>query len=76
MATKIVRTVINMAHDLGLRSVAEGIETPEQCAALVDLQCDELQGYLFGRPRPMEQLVRSMVSESGRGEAHAAARRR
>jgi EAL domain-containing protein (putative c-di-GMP-specific phosphodiesterase class I) len=60
-ATKIIRTIIHMAHDLGLRSVAEGIETTEQCALLTRLDCDELQGYLFSRPQPMESLIHSIA---------------
>ena len=60
-ASKIIRTIIHMAHDLGLRSVAEGIETPEQCALLTKLECDELQGYLFSRPQPMESLIASFA---------------
>jgi diguanylate cyclase (GGDEF)-like protein/PAS domain S-box-containing protein len=59
-ATKVIRTIINMAHDLGLHAVAEGIETPEQRAVLTSLQCDELQGYLFSRPQPMGLLIRDM----------------
>jgi EAL domain-containing protein (putative c-di-GMP-specific phosphodiesterase class I) len=41
-----------MAHSLGLRVTAEGVETAEQAAYLTDLQCDSLQGYLFSHPEP------------------------
>ncbi len=46
----IVKTIIAMAKTLGLRVVAEGVETEEQKALLVNEGCDDLQGYLLGRP--------------------------
>ena len=46
----IVGTIITLAHTLGLRVTAEGIETPAQRALLQELGCDEGQGYLFARP--------------------------
>ena len=50
----LVSTIINLAHSLKLKVVAEGVETEEQLALLRVLGCDELQGYLFGRPAPSE----------------------
>jgi len=46
----IVQAMVVMAHGLGLRTVAEGIETPEQFNYLLSLGCDEGQGYLMSRP--------------------------
>ena len=53
-ATMIVRTIIGLAHNLGLSVVAEGVETPRQLGIIRDLNCDQAQGYLLGRPLPMD----------------------
>jgi EAL domain-containing protein (putative c-di-GMP-specific phosphodiesterase class I) len=46
----IVRTIIALGHNLGLKVVAEGVETEDQIAFLADNACDELQGYYFSKP--------------------------
>ncbi len=48
----IVKTVVNLAHSLGLEVVAEGIETPRQEALLKEFGCDFGQGFLYARPLP------------------------
>ena len=48
----IVRSIIVMAHNLGLEVVAEGVETATQAAFLRAEKCDELQGYLYAKPLP------------------------
>ena len=55
-ATSLLKLIIDTGHLLGVRIVAEGIETPEQAAHLIELGSDELQGYLFGRPVPPADL--------------------
>ncbi len=54
----IVSGVIAMARSLGLRTIAEGVETPEQAAALSREGCDEVQGYWYARPMPAGQHER------------------
>ena len=52
----IVQAIISMAHALGHRLVAEGVETASQLAHLHELHCDLLQGFLLSRPVPPEQV--------------------
>lgn len=53
---KLVETIINIARTMEMNVVAEGIETEEQQAVLTSLGCDYLQGFLFSRPLPAEQV--------------------
>jgi diguanylate cyclase (GGDEF)-like protein/PAS domain S-box-containing protein len=52
----IVRTIIALGRNLGLKVVAEGVETADQMRFLREHACDEVQGYFFSRPLPAEQL--------------------
>jgi diguanylate cyclase (GGDEF)-like protein len=49
---RIVSAVVDLAANLGLRSIAEGVETADQLQRLRELGCDQAQGYLFARPTP------------------------
>jgi EAL domain-containing protein (putative c-di-GMP-specific phosphodiesterase class I) len=51
-----VGTAIAMGHGLGMRVVAEGVETGEQLAILRSLGCDAIQGYHTGRPQPASSV--------------------
>jgi EAL domain-containing protein (putative c-di-GMP-specific phosphodiesterase class I) len=52
--TVIVQTIIGMANNLGIESIAEGVETEEQRAFLEQHGCNLYQGYLFSRPVPLD----------------------
>jgi diguanylate cyclase (GGDEF)-like protein len=53
---RIVSAVVDLAANLGLRSVAEGVETEAQRDRLRELGCDQAQGFLFGRPMPSSRV--------------------
>ncbi|MBF0135527.1 MAG: EAL domain-containing protein [Magnetococcus sp. DMHC-1] len=59
----IVSAIISMSHNLDLRVIAEGVETEEQFAFLQRHDCDEVQGYLLGRPMPADQFERLLVQK-------------
>ena len=54
---KIVRSTIDLAHNLGLKVVAEGLESPKAWKLLAGLHCDQAQGYLVSRPIPAEDFL-------------------
>jgi EAL domain-containing protein (putative c-di-GMP-specific phosphodiesterase class I) len=54
----LVEAIVRVAHHLGLRVVAEGVETTTHRDALRDLGTDDAQGYLFARPLPAEEFMR------------------
>ena len=60
---KMVATIIEMAHSLGIEVTAEGVERPEQLEILRSLGCDSAQGYLFGRAtfEPLPELLRETI---------------
>ena len=53
----LVSTIISLAHSLKLRVIAEGVDSEEQAKMLRLLRCDELQGFLFSRPIPFDELT-------------------
>jgi EAL domain-containing protein (putative c-di-GMP-specific phosphodiesterase class I) len=54
---KIVRSTIDLAHNLGLTVVAEGIESVKALRILASLACDEAQGYFIARPMPADEFA-------------------
>ncbi len=56
-AQSIVQAIISLGHALGLRVIAEGVETAAQAEALARLGCDDAQGYVFSRPLPPAELT-------------------
>ena len=59
---EMVRTIITLAHNLGLTTIAEGVETAGQVRRLSVLGCDYAQGFLFGRPMMPEAAHRLLAS--------------
>jgi diguanylate cyclase (GGDEF)-like protein len=61
----LVSVIINMAHALKLNVVAEGVETEEQQRQLRLMRCDEMQGYLFGKPVPVDVFEKKYLMAAG-----------
>lgn len=55
----ILASIVNMAKELGIHTLAEGVETEEQYEFLLKIGCEKMQGYLFGKPKPVSEFVRS-----------------
>lgn len=70
----IVRAVIGLGHGLGVSLVAEGVETQEQLDFLVEEGCDAVQGYLIGRPAPIDDYPWLVGLSPRLGDASARAR--
>lgn len=60
----IVKSLISLAHDIRMRVIAEGIETPSQLYFLKDHYCDEAQGFYFSKPIPAPDFERLLVNPS------------
>lgn len=60
----IVRSIIAMAHNLGLEVTAEGVETPHQADFLRRERCEEAQGFLYGRPVPASEFERLLAGNT------------
>lgn len=70
--TAIVELMIALANELGMITVAEGVETPQQLEALRQLKCHRAQGYLFGHPVP-PQVIEDMLYDISLTRTHAPA---
>lgn len=63
---QLVRAMINLAHNLNLEVVAEGVENADQQQQLRQFGCDQVQGYWISRPLPLSELARFLVFGAGR----------
>jgi EAL domain-containing protein (putative c-di-GMP-specific phosphodiesterase class I)/GGDEF domain-containing protein len=59
----LVRSTVDLAHGLGMRVTAEGVETPTALALLSSMGCDYIQGYFIARPMPLNDLLMFMDQE-------------
>ena len=64
---KLVHAMINLAHNLNLEVVAEGVETPEQMELLRGFECDQVQGYLISKPLALPELLDYLTFDQGKG---------
>jgi len=62
-SSSMVAAIISLSHDLGMRVIAEGVETHAQLDFLRQRRCDEAQGYLHGRPVPAAEFERALLAE-------------
>jgi EAL domain-containing protein (putative c-di-GMP-specific phosphodiesterase class I) len=60
--SSIVTAIINMARNMKLRVVAEGVETQQEMLFLQDHKCDEAQGYYFSKPLPPAEFAKLLAS--------------
>ena len=68
----IVRAVASLAQGLGITTTAEGVETQEQLQAIISEGCCEMQGFLFSRPLPVEEIERRFLSHDKNPQSSAA----
>jgi EAL domain-containing protein (putative c-di-GMP-specific phosphodiesterase class I) len=67
--TAIVSGIVQLAHNLGLHTIAEGVETTDQRDRLAEMGCEFAQGYLFARPLDWDALEEHLSSNGSHGEA-------
>jgi EAL domain-containing protein (putative c-di-GMP-specific phosphodiesterase class I) len=60
---KMVETIISIAHNFNMKVIAEGVETEQQQAQLKAMGCEYLQGYLFSRPLPADELLTLLAAQ-------------
>jgi EAL domain-containing protein (putative c-di-GMP-specific phosphodiesterase class I) len=61
---QLVKTIIDLAHNLGAKALAEGVETKEQAEILTQFGCDYLQGFYFEKPLPISEFEKKYLSEA------------
>ena len=61
-AKQLIRSVINMAEQIGMKTLCEGVETMEQAEFLEEASCGRLQGYLYGKPLTYDEIMERIKS--------------
>ena len=56
----VLKNVVQMCSDLGMHALTEGVETVQQSMYLNSIGCERLQGYLFGKPMPLDEILMKM----------------
>lgn len=64
-SSALVRAIVGLGHSLGMKVVAEGVEEVEQLRLLRELRCDEVQGFLFATPQPVDTLWKTLRDLEG-----------
>jgi len=64
-AMTLVETIISLAHSLKLKVIAEGVDEEQQAKSLEKLRCDQIQGFLFSKPLPFEQITEMLAGRRG-----------
>jgi EAL domain-containing protein (putative c-di-GMP-specific phosphodiesterase class I) len=75
-AAAIVKAVISLGHNLDLKVIAEGVETEQQMAFLLENGCDAMQGFLYSHPLDGNAFIELLESESATGKKFSALRQR
>ena len=60
----VVQQVIILAHGLGMKVVAEGVETADQVELLKEMECDNIHGFYYSRPLPEDEFIEFLEKES------------
>lgn len=63
---RIVKSIIALAHDLGLKVISEGVETDDQKEVLTTYKCNYYQGYLFSRPKPVSEIRQMILNQENK----------
>jgi diguanylate cyclase (GGDEF)-like protein/PAS domain S-box-containing protein len=61
MSRSLIISIIDIAHNLGMKVVAEGVENKEEMEFLMEYDCDYIQGYLISRPEPEDQILKRLI---------------
>jgi len=62
----IIKTIIELANNLGMETIAEGVEAREQVEILTKLGCNYLQGYYFAKPMPLDDMINFLIRINGK----------